>query len=207
MISEPLFDTWIAEPLALVLGEPLLAVNYWVLECDCPTFEADAPNASGIAKIDLDFQTTTLEVTWGWEKRLRNGGTAYHLQVSPLNCRSKEAVNGQVWNASGLCRITGTQAQTWAEAIGNPLTHIEVYGLGDSPQAIRFSFIKSDIVVATGYGGEDLMIGDGDDLLLFQDSEWQDRSGREAWPTLWTATAQSNISANRAMEYATTSRS
>ena len=207
MTSDPFFDILIAQPLTTAMGEPLLAVNYWVLNCDCPTFETDSSNASGIAKIDLEFRTTTLEVTWGWEKRLRSGGAAYHLQISALKHQGDEGLVSQVWNSSGLCRVNGSQAEAWVGAVGTPLTGVEVYGLAATPQAVRFAFSKSGIVVATGYAGEELIIGDGDELLAFSDSEWQSRGGRNLWSTLWTASSVSHPLDDRSQEYATTSRS
>ena len=194
MDLEAAFESKIAGPLESVLGEPLLAVSYWILGYDQEGFSVEQPNASGILFAGLHFEKSTLEVSWGWEKLLRGSDLSYHIQVLPAGqTHGDEAVTD-----GNLCEIKDINAALWRNAVGKRLTDAEVIGLQGSPQAVRFSFSGTEVVIAIGYAGDDLLVGDGDDLLIFSKREWEHQEssyGRE-WEHLWTTsvTRQSELS-------------
>lgn len=191
---EAVFENKVTGPLESVLGQSLLSVSYWVLGYDAGWFSVEQPNASGILVAGLHFEKSTLEVSWGWEKLLRGSDLSYHIQVLPAG----QTRGAQATTDGNLCEIKGVDAAFWKNAVGKRLTGAEVLGLQGSPQAVRFSFSGTEVVIAIGYAGDDLLVGDGDDLLLFSKQEWQRQKSSYGgeWEHLWTtsATRQNELS-------------
>ena len=191
---EAVFENKVTGPLESVLGQSLLSVSYWVLGYDAGLFSVEQPNASGILVAGLHFEKSTLEVSWGWEKLLRGSDLSYHIQVLPAG----QAHGAQAATDGNFCEIKGVDATLWKNAVGKRLTGVEVIGFQGSPQAVRFSFSGAEVVIAIGYAGDDLLVGDGDDLLLFSKQEWQHQrsSYGEEWEHLWanSATKQNKLS-------------
>ena len=183
------FESRIAGPLESVLGERLLAVSYWILGYDADLFAVEQPNASGILLVGLRFESFTLEVSWGFEKSLR-GDLAYHVQVLPAG----QTLSFEAVSAGNFCEIKDIDAAPWDNAVGKRLTGAEVIGLQGSPQAVRFSFSGTDVVIAIGYAGDDLLVGDGDDVLVFSGREWKSQKSSYGleWESLWITSMASN---------------
>ncbi len=187
MSRKTVFDSMIAEPLDAVLGQTLLSVDYWILDCDKAGFSAEQPNATGVMAVRLCFEETHLRVAPGREETLRADGIYHHIQ---LHLDGECGDGGDVWTEK-FAEAANIQAALWQRAVGKRLTHVEALGFYDSPQAIRFSFSAAAIVVATGYSGNPLLVGDGDEILVFAGQEWPDRSNthEQAWERLWSASA------------------
>ena len=183
---EIVFRNLIVEPLESVLGETLLSVSYGILNYDKSVFPVEQPNKNGVLFASLHFGNTTLEISWGFDKSLRGGDLAYHVQVLPAG-----ETYGAAMNDGSICEIAHVDAVPWRQIIGKKLTGVEVIGFQDSPQAVRLDFFGRDVVVAVGYGGSELWVGDGDDVLVFSGREWQSTKsvyGAE-WQSLWQAQA------------------
>lgn len=181
------FRNLIAEPLLSVLGETLLSVSYGILNYDKSTFPVEHPNKHGILFVRLHFGNTTREISWGFDKLLRGSDLAYHVQVLPAG-KTYEAA---AMSGGSICEIAHVDAVPWRQTIGKKLTGVGVIGFQGSPQAIRLDFFGEDVVVAVGYGGSELLVGDGDDVLIFSGREWQSTEsiyGAE-WQSLWQAQA------------------
>ncbi len=185
MDRKAVFDGAIVEPLNSVLAQTLLSVDYWILDCDQADFSEEQPNASGVMAIRMRFETSELQVTWGFQKPLRADGVYYHVQLSLADEGHEEAA----W-IEKFVRVANVEA-SWREAQGRRLTHVEVLGFWESPQAVRFSFSDTVIVVAAGYSGDPLLVGDGDEILVFGGQEWPERCNthEQPWERLWSASA------------------
>lgn len=187
MTADPTFDRLIAGPLAAVVGETLLAVDYWVLACDEPTFQPANPNASGLMAVNLIFKMATVEVTWGWDKALRTGWQAYHVQAT----FHADHVRGDTWSvqdAQGLSRFAAPDARPWESVVGLPLIGVEVYGPLNGPQAIGLSSPQGGVVLAVGESGENPVVGDNDEMLVFGTPQWRELRPAD-WSTLWSTSA------------------
>lgn len=182
-----IFQSRLVEPFAPLLGEPLRDVEYWVLEMDADDFRAEQPNLFGVQIVRLRFGAVSLAVTWGGEKSLRSEGIYHHIQALEA---ATEDVLGPAW-AENLRCIPALSTAHWREVISEPLSGVEVIGFSDSPQAIRLLFPHTSLVVAVGYSGDDLLVGDGDDVFVFSAQEWQEqiRRGDHAWTRLWLSAA------------------
>ena len=181
------FESKIAGPLESVLGEMLLAVSYSILGYDADLFTVEQPNASGILLVGLRFENFTLEISWGFERSLRGRDLAYHVQILPAG----QTISVRAVTDSHFCEIKDIDAAPWENAVGKRLTGAEVVGLQGSPQAIQLSFSGTDVVIAIGYAGDDLLVGDGDDILVFSKWEWERQKSIHGleWESIWTASA------------------
>lgn len=189
MQNTAIFQSRLVEPFTSLLGESLRDVEYWVLETDAGGFRAEQPNLFGVQVIRLRFGAVSLAVTWGGEKSLRSEGIYYHIQALEADT---EDVLGSAW-AENLRCIPALTAGTWQEVISEPLSGVEIIGFSDSPQAIRLLFPHTSLVVAVGYSGDDLLVGDGDELFVFSDAQWREQIKHEDrhWSRLWLASATS----------------
>ena len=180
----------VIEPLESVLGQTLFSVSYWLLNYGWGSIPVEQPNELGLLFVSLHFESTALEVSWGFEKSLRGDDLAYHIQVLPADLTYRITAE----DAGNYCEAANVDALPWQEAIGKKLTGVEVIGLQGSPQALRLSFASTDIVIAIGYSGSDLLVGDGDDILVFSGREWQSRKSSYGleWESLWMASAASS---------------
>lgn len=186
MSRKAMFDSVIAEPLNAVLGQTLLSLDYWILDCDKADFSEEEPNATGVMATRLHFEASELQVVWGFKELLRGNGIYYHVQLSLADEQGQEE---NTW-VENFVQVTDVHA-IWERALGRRLVGVEVLGFWDSPQAVRFSFSDIAVVVAVGYSGDPLLVGDGDELLVFGDQEWPDRSNThdQPWERLWSASA------------------
>lgn len=187
MNEKATFKNRVAEPLEAVVGKALLAVNYWILDFEKADFLEEQPNASGISVVSLHFGVSNIELAPGWEKPLRANGIHHHIQAFHADGPgSVESVS-----AKHLCKVAAVQVAPWNEVAGKLLTRVEVVGLGGSPQAVCFSFSKTALVVATGYSGSSLEVGDGDELLVFSGQDWhhQIRNHKQLWERLWMSSS------------------
>jgi len=185
MQNTAIFQSRLVEPFMPLLGEPLRDVEYWVLEADADHFHTEQPNAFGVQVLRLRFGAVSLAVTWGGEKSLRSEGIYYHIQALEA---ATEDVLGPAWTENLRC-LPALSAAPWREVANEPLSGVEVIGFSDSPQAVRLLFPQTSLVVAVGYSGDDLLVGDGDDVFVFSAQEWQEqiRRGDHAWTRLWLA--------------------
>lgn len=174
-------------PITSVIGDTLVDVVYWTLQADHEGFQVDQPSATGLAAIRLRFGSGGLEITWGWENSLLPNGAAYHINVT----QAQRPELAGLWNTDTLSRVSATNAVPWHGVIGETLSSVAILGPGESPQAIRFAFASSAIVVAIGYSGDVLCLGDGDELLVFTEEEWAalTAEGPQPWHRLWSAAA------------------
>jgi len=181
------FEKRISGPLEVVLGQSLLAVSYGILDYDRDKFSAEQPNNFGVLSVRLYFEKLTIELSWGFDQSLRGGDLYYHIQVitAAEPNRIGAMTNGHYFEFTNVC------SAPWQEVIGTRLTAVEVLGIQGSPQAVHLSFGNAEVVVAVGYGGEEMLVGDGDDVLVFSEQEWQHKQSIHggAWETLWTALA------------------
>jgi len=68
---------------------------------------------------------------------------------------------------------------------------VEIIGFSDTPQAIRLLFPHTSLVVVVGYPGDYLVLGDGDQLLVFSDADWEQLKHKDYWKRLWLASTTS----------------
>ena len=71
-----------------------------------------------------------------------------------------------------------------------PLWKVEVLGRGKSPEVLRLGFETRSIFIAIGMAGvAGLDIGDGDELFVFTEPEWDDLTANSepfaGWAILW----------------------
>lgn len=182
MQNTAIFQSRLVEPFTYLLGEPLRDVEYWVLEADADGFRAEQPNTFGVQVLRLRFGAVSLAVTWGREKSLRSEGIYHHIQALGTEL---EDVLGPAWTENFRC-IPALSAAPWGEVIGEPLSGVEIIGFSDSPQAIRLLFPHISLVVAVGYSGDNLLVGDGDEVFVFSAQEWREqiKQGDHDWTRL-----------------------
>ena len=187
--SAAAFQRLISGPLQTVLGQSLLAVNYWLLDYDKADFSLEQPNETGVLTVCLHFERAAIEISPGWDNQLRSEGIYHHVQV----VQAAKAGSLEAAHRENLSETADVHAASWQEALGKRLTGVEIAGFQGTPQAVRLSFSVAEVVVATGYAGSDLLIGDGDELLIFSGQEWHNQNQnsvhKQAWERLWAASA------------------
>ena len=187
--SAAAFQRLVCGPLQMVLGQSLLTVNYWLLDYDKADFSLEQPNETGVLTVSLHFERATIEISPGWDKQLRSESIYHHIQV----VHAGKTGGIEAAHRENLSETADVHAAPWQEALGKRLTGVEIAGFQGTPQAIRLSFSGTEAVVATGYAGSGLLIGDGDELLVFSGQEWHDQNQnsvhKQAWERLWAASA------------------
>jgi hypothetical protein len=180
MECNPLIQQYVVQPLQAVLGGELLGVDYWILVHDLDEFRPEKPNASGIVAVSLSFSNATLRFSWGWQRGLRNVDTYHHIE---LLRHSPDCEDSELTGSEHLVRVTASNAPPWRDVLLQRLVAAETYGYGTSPQAVRLVFQPAAVVISTGYSGDAVCIGDGDELLVFDDENWrhQEKCLTEAW--------------------------
>jgi len=162
------------------VGKPLLTVSYFVLWND---FDAEHPNESGGCElVVLDFDGVEIEVDWGSEDALLIPGVTHHIQTRDYKRRRDPAREWSDDDISGLNGIVVSWKPVWRCFLGKPLEGFEVLGRSDgrafSPQAIRLQFPGGSMVIAIGrHDGDVVIVGDGDELLIFPAAQWPAAAG------------------------------
>ncbi len=169
-------------PLRHAIGTPLLSVTYFVLSSDYPQFNTDDPNSSGGCQgIHLVFCGAELEVDWAsWYEALRDrypgGNIASHLLISD---HSERIQGTKPFSEEGGTQvpIDATQSIYWRNVVNRPLTQVNVWGeklenSNYSPQAVSLVFGSAAVVIAVGMTGSEIYLGDGDEMLVFSETEW-----------------------------------
>ena len=170
MKDEGSFRTFLSAPLEAVVSRTLLGVTYWLLNSDEPSFHIDRPNESGISGMSLSFEGLTVEISSFYDKILRTRDNYFYIQALLVSGEKEE---GELATAEVLCNIPADQATIWCDALNTPLVRAEIYGDSDTPQVFRLSFPSTVLIISLGYSGEKLFIGDGNDLLVFSEAQWQ----------------------------------
>jgi hypothetical protein len=178
------FQQWIVEPLQNVIGQPLLSVLYYVLHVDYAGFDVDAPNASGGCQgVRLIFADGELELDWDWQSIFRAASDdfvsppiVYHLVARSASERQATVriTTEDDWSAVRV--VHATEGLPWKDVSGEALLDATVWGIllpeeRYSPQAVTLRFPSAQVVVALGMTA-DLSIGDGDEILVFTETEW-----------------------------------
>ena len=170
-------------PLSKVVGQQLRQVLYYVLQGE---FDAEAPNASGGCQgARLIFDEGEAEFDWDFIGSFRGDGVHYHITVRDHSLRQQNARRSTDKDTGGLGCIDATETSIWRNFIGKRLDRFEVLGYtmagnSMSPQAITLQFANESIVIAVGITPGSpatlLSIGDGDEVLVFSEREWQSLS-------------------------------
>jgi len=173
----------IIEPLSRIVDRHLQQVLYYVLQGD---FDAEAPNASGGCQgVRLIFDEVEAEFDWDFIGSFRGDGVHYHIAVRNHSIRQQNVRILTDKDTDGLDSIDATEASIWRNLIGKRLDRFEVLGYtaasnSMSPQAISLHFPNESIVIAVGMTpaslSTSLSIGDGDEVLIFSEREWQSLS-------------------------------
>lgn len=169
------FESKIIHPLKSVVGTVVRDVKYWILPTDQEHFQLDLPNASGIQGVSLSFDYFKLLFSWGFETMLRTPKNYHHIEVFIAGTEEEDACPDEL---KTLLQISAVNSLQWRDMLSRRLISAEVYSYESSPQAIRMLFENDAIVIAIGYSETDdsILIGDGDDLLILNDTEWRNES-------------------------------
>ena len=198
-------------------------VNCWLLNFDLHTFQAENPNDSGVFTVSMQFGSVIVEVSPGWDQKLR-GANTYHIQVklSTGEDSTELSTRPQKWGmeirvqknvpvseaspsvladansaphfwgrvlrqAEHLIKVSVDNAYLDSGSISTTLVGVEVYGTENSPQLISFLFPCSVLRLAVGYSGDVILLGDGDEILVFSDEQWKNQVNGlpENWALLW----------------------
>ena len=217
-----LFRSMITEPLTRLVGRSLRSVIYYVLYFELPDFDVDAANASvGCQGVRLIFDGGEVELDWDWQSALRgidkndtSSVIAYHIVARSISERQALV---QVYaeddeDVSGLGSIEATTAVPWKSVHGEVLRSVTVWGFLlpnslYSPQAVTFSFDSGMVAITIGYiQMQPLWIGDGDEVLVFTEQEWNLRVTQQPeneLVPLWQypiATEHTHLSQSEALE-------
>lgn len=164
------FRTLIIAPLEAASGLRLFSVNYWLLDFEEQFFHLDTPNESGIFAISLLFEGIAIDISPAWDRIHRDESNHHYIQAPrvPIDNRS-----GELAFAERLLKIPADRTMIWRDAINDQLIGAEVSGDNHTPQAIRLLFPSATVIISLGYSGDELYIGDGDELLVFSDEQWR----------------------------------
>ena len=178
--SNAVFHILIEQPLQAVLNQRLRKIGYWLLSFEERDFCLETPNRSGLYAVRMEFENRILELFPAWDNWLR-GTNAYHIQARLVpQDRESDAFR----YVKSLTVVEAKETALWSNALAQPLTSVEVYGIGQSPQAICLAFSSEKVVVSIGYSGEKPLVGDGDEILVFSYEQW--RSQEKTLSNPWT---------------------
>jgi hypothetical protein len=185
-----LFPEVVQKPLERVLGTPLISVAYDVLACDLADFDTHAPNDSGGCQtVRLTFGGGTLALEWDWrETAFRDDATAFYLTLRVHPERDTDRPSTMPPDAEVVVRIAATDAMPWRNLAREVLKQVTVWGWtlangNESPQAVSFLFPSGAVTVGIGYSPRTVVgwgIGDGDELLVLDESEWNQQLQNQA---------------------------
>jgi hypothetical protein len=185
---ERLFKSTVQDPLERVIGRSLTSVAYFVLACDVPGYDLSAPNESGGCQgVWLGFADGEMELDWDFrEAAFRDDSTHFYLVARSASERSAAVREAGDTDEGGLVRADVPQVGPWSRMIGETLETVAVWGwkLADgeaTPQAVSLTFASEEITVAIGYSERTATgwgIGDGDEVLVFDEAEWSQRLQR-----------------------------
>lgn len=170
--ADPHFQQYLIRPLQAVEGSVLTDVHYWLLKYDLDTFIPDKPNQTGIEVISLTFDTALLCIHWNSRGVLRGHDNYHHIELSNRPVGTDDVFSP---NCDHIREVL-ISAPPWHAVMAQPLVGAEIYGYVSSPQAIRLIFESAAIMISTGSAGpleRPLLLGDGDDLLVFDDASWR----------------------------------
>lgn len=184
------FDDRITKPLQAVLGKRLISVFFWIVSSDKAIFDPEKPNSTGLVAVRLCFDGSSVDTVSAWQEALKGEGNSHHIQFS-----HKEA-----WLDKGKKSIESicvSQNLLWSKLVDQTLTDISVYGAASNPQAVVMQFGEPSVALTIGYAGDNLiedtgdemLIGDGDDVLVLSLTEWQHHVAskyRKDWESLLT---------------------
>jgi hypothetical protein len=185
-----LFQAMIQGPLIQVLGTPLLSVAYDVLSCDLADFDVGAPNGSGGCQgVQMMLCGGQVILAWDWRRAaFRDDSIAFYLAIrdQPERYAGSPSMVGQ--DAVGVVRVDATEAVPWRDLAGEVLKRVTVWGWrlsngSESPQAVSFSFPSGEVTVGIGYSARTMAggaIGDGDELLVWDEPCWRQQLQRAA---------------------------
>ncbi len=177
------FQNLIINPLQTIMNSKLEYVRYLILKIDVQNFNIEKPNDNGMSAITLGLSDNILVIYIGWEKGLLDANT-YHIQT---HLGSDIKVDDNLFDSERFTEISGSESGIWKGLINQKLIAVEVYGVKASPQILRLIFPENSVVIATGYSGDEILIGDGDDILILSTDEWQtiDKTLNTRWDLLW----------------------
>jgi hypothetical protein len=146
--------------LQSLAGRCLTTVEYAVLTSDLPYFEVAAPNHCGVRSVILGFDTYKIQfrIYWGlptW---------TYNTLGVQTSCDVATELNTVV---------PASDVPPWDMTIGQNVVSAAAHGFQDVTYAVSVSFRSTTVVIAMGGGGDKVLLGDGDDVLIFEQSEWQ----------------------------------
>jgi hypothetical protein len=187
--GEDLLHMLIRDPLERAVGSPLCGVFYFVMESDLHGFSVENPNGSGGCQaVYLSFGGEAIELDWDHtERAFRDQVVAYYLQPTVLPRRDSPPVGGVMHcEGASLTWLDASAAAAWRDAIGHPLSSIELWGIQletglSSPQAVTFQFPTVSSTVSLGITGAPHRLGYGDELLVFAREQWD--AARSAHPS------------------------
>lgn len=160
----------ILQSLIPLVGEQLVEVHYLVLKELAAEFDVDAPNAWGCQAVSLSFEKGEILVEWGRSSEPQEGNWRITFQLEMSAQIGTHQIPDQ------LVSIKADQSHVWRGIVGYPVEAISVLGMEGSPQALKLSSANASAVIATGYANDSesqLIIGGGDDLLIFSGREWK----------------------------------
>ncbi len=184
---EAAFRDLVTLPLRQVVGWTLLSVIYCVLNYDAeePGLSAVGGNDFGSQGVSLRFDgEVVVELDRGFWGVFRDDTVASYLMA-----RSEPSWTARAQPASvprdpdgpvGLRMADATAVEPWLRHVGTLPVEVAVWGcaLDDgrvSPQAAEFRFPGGSVVVASGYSADAEFVGEGDELLVFDERGWAGR--------------------------------
>ena len=154
-------NSLIKEPLSVGIGEELTGVKYVILALDQDTFQLNSPNSSGLCGIILQFGRVELHLYPGRDRRLRATGKYFNIEA-----RVRDASDTATWDAELTTVMNAETSELWSHLISQTASSVDVVASDLTPQVIVIRFGFSEVSIATGYSGEPIIVGDGDEILI-----------------------------------------
>lgn len=172
------FEEKINHPLKGVIGRRLNRVSLAVLSSDNAGFDVDNPNASGGCQaVILDFGDLCLVVDWASKPYFTEGIGGIMFHIMPCLVSSHAEITQQL--GENWKELSADSTPDWKNYIGCELKQSVVFREDGSPQALQFTFLPGDVVLAVGstYDYPKLHVGDGNEILHLHSNQlphqWQ----------------------------------
>lgn len=172
--------------LRQTVGKRLNSVHYYVLPGE---FDIDEPNESGGCQVvRLVFEDSS-QIAFDWiPESAREDGLAYRMDISDAAARphavrtwTYPTPDAEIADTNGLDRLDASASRVWRSLVGQRLEATRILGVASSEagpfsqQAASLQFPSGEAFISIGMSSwpVNVIIGDGDEVLVFDAPGWK----------------------------------